>query len=184
MVEQLTRNEQVVSSSLAAGSTAQAAQELTTYSLWEMSVSDKKPKESGLIERIDLDSEEIKALLGWWTVIHRDIKTAEELLNIDLDWSFNLSYNAMLQACLAYMYSKGYRPRGAEVHKTAIRFVRRTLKGWESTIDQIDQIRKKRHRVTYQVAGSVSKEEAGATFSLAKHFTDDLKEVIKSETAE
>ena len=184
MVEQLTRNEQVTRSNRVAGSTTQAVQQLTTYSLWEMSVSDKKPKESGLIERIDLDSEEIKALLGWWTVIHRDIKTAEELLNIDLDWSFNLSYNAMLQACLAYMYSKGYRPRGAEVHKTAIRFVRRTLKGWESTIDQIDQIRKKRHRVTYQVAGSVSKEEAGATFSLAKHFTDDLNEVIKSETAE
>ena len=44
---------------------------------------------------------------------NRDLKTAEHVLNDgDYDWSLAISYNAMLQAGRALMFSEGVRPRG------------------------------------------------------------------------
>ena len=50
----------------------------------------------------------------------RDVKTAQELVNIDLDWALIVAYNAALQAGLAFMYAKGYRPRGPDRHRPVV----------------------------------------------------------------
>jgi uncharacterized protein (UPF0332 family) len=42
----------------------------------------------------------------------RDLTTAEKLLPEELDWAFNIVYNAVLQAGWALMLHKGFRPRG------------------------------------------------------------------------
>ena len=76
---------------------------------------------AGLIESYLVPQVEIRDLLD---VARRDVKTAEELMNIDLDWALIAAYNAALQAGLAFMYAKGYRPRGPDRHKTVIRFLR------------------------------------------------------------
>jgi len=61
----------------------------------------------GLIEPYQVPLEEIRDLLD---VARRDVKTAEELMNIDLDWAPIVAYNAALQAGLAFMYAKGTGP--------------------------------------------------------------------------
>jgi uncharacterized protein (UPF0332 family) len=55
-------------------------------------------------------------------VAARDLTTAEKLLPEDLDWAFNIVYNAVLQAGRALMLHKGFRPRGPEQHRTVVCF--------------------------------------------------------------
>ena len=100
-----------------------------------------------LIEPYKVPRAEIKDLLE---VARRDVKTAREITNIDLDWALIVAYNAALQAGLAFMYAKGYRPRGPERHKTVIRFLRATLDpSFKPKLNRLDRIRKKRHRAVY-----------------------------------
>lgn len=56
-------------------------------------------------------SREVEQLLQ---VAARDLITAEKILRDDLDWAFNIVYNAVLQAGRALMLHKGFRPRGPE----------------------------------------------------------------------
>ena len=72
---------------------------------------------AGLLEPYRVPQAEIKDLLE---VARRDVKTAQELTNIDLDWALIVAYNAALQAGLAFMYAKGYRPRGADRYKLVV----------------------------------------------------------------
>jgi len=53
---------------------------------------------AGLIEPYLVLQAEIRDLLE---VARRDVKTAQELMNIDLDWALIVAYNAALQAGLA-----------------------------------------------------------------------------------
>jgi uncharacterized protein (UPF0332 family) len=68
--------------------------------------------------------QEVERLLQ---VATRDLVTAERILPDDLDWSFNIVYNAVLQAGRALMLHKGFRPRGPEQHRTVVRFCELTL---------------------------------------------------------
>ena len=72
---------------------------------------------AGLIEPYRVPQAEIRDLLE---VARRDVKTARELTNIDLDWALIVACNAALQAGLAFMYAKGYRPRGADRHRLVV----------------------------------------------------------------
>ena len=120
---------------------------------------------AGLIERVTVDDYEVDQLLK---VLRRDAKTAEQLINVDLDWAFAVAYNSMIQGCLALMKAHGYRPRGVNKHIVAIRFAREALgEGWRKVLNRLDRIRKKRHRVVYEVAGSISEYEAKETIELA-----------------
>ena len=105
-----------------------------------------------LIEPYKVPRAEIKDLLE---VARRDVKTAREITNIDLDWALIVAYNAALQAGLAFMYAQGYRPRGADRHKTVIRFLRASLDpSFKQKLNRLDRIRKKRHQAVYRNGGS------------------------------
>jgi len=131
---------------------------------------------AGLIEACTVNEKEIRDLLE---VARRDVKTASGLMSIDLDWALIAAYNAALQAGLAFMYSKGYRPRGSDRHKTVIRFLRATLdSSFKSQLNRLDRMRKKRHQVVYRVAGAVSETEAKATIEFADNFVTQVGEFI------
>jgi uncharacterized protein (UPF0332 family) len=131
---------------------------------------------AGLIERVTVDNYEVDQLLK---VLRRDAKTAERLINVDLDWAFAVAYNSMIQGCLALMKAHGYRARGANRHIVAVRFAREALgEEWRKTLNRLDRIRKKRHRVVYEVAGLISEYEAKETIELASRFIEDLEQEI------
>jgi uncharacterized protein (UPF0332 family) len=131
---------------------------------------------AGLIEPCQVTQAEIKALLE---VARRDVKTAQELVNIDLDWALIVAYNAALQAGLAFMYAKGYRPRGADRHKTVIRFLQATLDpSFRPKLNRLDRIRKKRHQAVYRLAGAVSEIEAKGTIQFAEEFVAQLGNLV------
>lgn len=131
---------------------------------------------AGLIEPYQVPKEEIRDLLE---VARRDVKTAQELMNIDLDWALIVAYNAALQAGLALMYAKGYRPRGPDRHKTVIRFLRTALDpSFKPKLNRLDRIRKKRHQAVYRLAGAISEREAKGTIEFAEEFVAQLAALI------
>jgi uncharacterized protein (UPF0332 family) len=112
-------------------------------------------------------------------IARRDVKTASGLMNLDLDWALIVAYNAALQASLAFMYSRGYRPRGSDRHKTVIRFLRATLdSSFKSQLNRLDRMRKKRHQAVYRIAGAVSETEAKATIDFADNFVTQVGDLI------
>ena len=133
-------------------------------------------EQAGLIEPYRVPQAEIKDLLE---VARRDVKTARELTNIDLDWALIVAYNAALQAGLAFMYAQGYRPRGPDRHKTVIRFLRATLDpSFKPKLNRLDRIRKKRHRAVYRLAGAISEREAKGTIEFVEEFVAQLADLI------
>ena len=50
-------------------------------------------------------------------IAQRDLTLAEKVFDENLDWSFSIAYNAVLQTCRAYMFHQGYRPASIEGHK-------------------------------------------------------------------
>jgi uncharacterized protein (UPF0332 family) len=131
---------------------------------------------AGLIEHCPVPKAEIRDLLG---VAQRDMKTARKLMNIDLDWALIVAYNAALQAGLAMMFAKGYRPKGPDRHKTVIRFLYATLESsFKPKINQLNRIRRKRHQAVYRLAGAISEREAKGTIEFAEEFLRKVADLI------
>lgn len=65
----------------------------------------------GLIKPFKAEPSQIEAQLR---LARRDLKAAAEMLDKDLDWAFNIAYNAVLQATRGLIYSEGYRLSGGE----------------------------------------------------------------------
>jgi hypothetical protein len=59
----------------------------------------------GYIRRINTKPEMVEDSLK---LAHRDLKVAQEIINTDADWAFNIAYNSILQVVRALMFKKGY----------------------------------------------------------------------------
>lgn len=79
----------------------------------------------GKLHRFEAKPEEINKCLD---IARRDLPLAEKIIDDDLDWRFSITYNAIFQACRAYMFSLGYRPATTEAHKTTFEFMELTIK--------------------------------------------------------
>lgn len=109
----------------------------------------------------------------------RDIKVSRKTLDEDNDWAFSIAYNAILQAGRALMFSKGYRPRGIEQHKTVFRFIYLTLgKQYHEKVRFIDSMRINRHRVMYDEPELISTSEAKYALQIAEEFVELVRRAV------
>ena len=115
-------------------------------------------------------------------VAARDLVTAERVLPDDLDWAFNIVYNAVLQAARALMLHQGFRPRGPEQHRTVVRFCELTL-GTEHKrqIALFDQMRRKRHRLVYETVGLVSRQEAEQALVFVRALVEEIRFLVTGQ---
>ncbi len=135
----------------------------------------------GRIKTYDARPEEVKRLLQ---VAARDLSAAELNLAADSDWAYTIAYNAVLQAARALVLAEGFRPRGAEQHSTVVQFVEEALgKEYREQVALFDQMRRKRHRVIYEVAGLVSRKEAEQAITFAKQFVEEIRLFITKQTS-
>lgn len=67
----------------------------------------------GLIRKLPYDRKKVEDAV---TLARRDLVTCRAILPTDTDWAYTIAYNAVLQAGRALMFSKGYRPDGANQH--------------------------------------------------------------------
>lgn len=104
-------------------------------------------------------------------IARRDLSLAESIVKESQDWSFSIAYNAVLQACRAYMFHLGYRPASAVAHKATFEFMRLSVPArLKETISYFDRARRKRHRAMYDEAGLVTEKEAEELLKRARRF--------------
>jgi uncharacterized protein (UPF0332 family) len=124
--------------------------------------------EDGSIHTFKATQEEINRSMG---IAHRDLNHSKRILSESLDWAYSIAYNAVLQACRAYMFQQGYRPASAESHKATLAFMQFVVDTQlKETVDYFDRVRKKRHRVIYDEVGLVSEKEAQQLIQKAGEF--------------
>ena len=133
----------------------------------------------GLLQPYQAKAREVERLLR---VAARDLATAERLTPEDRDWIYNIAYNAALQAARAWMLHQGYRARGSDQHRTAVRFSELTLgPECQQQLALLDQIRRKRNRLIYEVAGLVSRQEAEQALEFARAFVEEMRRLISGQ---
>jgi uncharacterized protein (UPF0332 family) len=133
--------------------------------------------ESGRIRKEKVSRAEINRVLKR---ANRDLKTAKKVMAEDWDWGFAITYNAILQASRAFMFSQGYRPASAQGHKNTFAFMAAAMgREYEQLITYFDRMRKKRNQVIYDVAGLITETEARNLFKKATEFIDLIRKHLK-----
>jgi len=134
-------------------------------------------KKSGRIREIPVDRKQIENHIA---LAKRDLSVAETLLKKNSDWSFIASYNSMLQAARALMFSYGYTTSEEERHKTTVEFAKAVLGQSEAgTTSLFDRMRRKRHDVTYDEAGMISSFEAKQALETARRYARVMEKRIR-----
>ena len=132
---------------------------------------------SGSIHPFKATPEEVDKTFG---IAERDLALAENILGETLDWSYSIAYNAVLQACRAYMFHLGYRPASVESHKNTFEFMRFAVdEPFKRTVSYFDRVRKKRHRTVYDEVGLVSEKEAQELLKRAGEFLSYVESKLK-----
>ena len=81
------------------------------------------------------------------------------------------------------MFYSGYRPRGSDQHATVVEFTEERLGiAFTDQVRLFDQMRRKRHRVIYEIAGSISKKEAEQAIAFAKGFVANITEMVTGQS--
>jgi uncharacterized protein (UPF0332 family) len=128
------------------------------------------------VHRHQATPDEVTRLLA---LADRDIRMARRTMTEDLDWAFSISYNAILQASRAFMYSQGFRPAADQAHKNVFVFVREALgEEFASLVGYFDRTGTKRNQAIYDVAGAVTESEARAIFGRAVEFVALIKKRV------
>lgn len=132
-----------------------------------------------IIEPVDVSCEETADLLR---VARRDIKTAKNLIAMDLDWAFAIAYNAILQLTIAWMNSLGYRPRGEAKHMNTFVFLEETLpEEHQPMIKRLQRMRRKRNATVYRQRGLVSEKEALDVIEFAMQYYRDMERLLPEQ---
>lgn len=138
---------------------------------------DKLLKE-GKLHQFKATQDEIEKPLE---IAERDLAVAEKIFEEDLDWSFSIAYNAILQACRAYMFSLGYRPASSEMHKTVFEFMEvMSEEPHKEMIAYFDRARRKRHKTLYDEVGLVSTEEVVELLKQARTFIAEMGKRLRT----
>ena len=112
----------------------------------------------------------------------RDIGTAERNLTDSPDWAYSIAYNSILQAGRALMFNDGFRPRGGEQHATVVEFIGERLgEEYSNQVRLFDQMRRKRHKIIYEVAGLISTREAEQAVNFAKKFVEEITVIVTGQ---
>jgi len=113
------------------------------------------------------------------SLANRDLSTAKHNLESgDYDWALSIAYNAVLQASRALMFFLGYRPIGKYLHKHVFEFLL-SLNIDSDMVDYFDKVRKTRHTAVYDVADSVSEENASEAITLADSFVQKIRTYVQ-----
>ncbi len=101
-----------------------------------------------------------------------------QVTGLSCDARLSHAYNAALQAATAALAAAGYRPaRGGAHHHYVIQSLEHTLGLDSAVIAQFDAFRKKRNIGGYELAGSVSDQEAQEMFDLAKMLREKVEDL-------
>ena len=109
-----------------------------------------------------------------------DLRTAEKIFSESIPWAYTITYNAVLQASRAFVFSQGYRPASSEAHKNTFLFLEAMLgEDLKTLVTFFDRVRVKRHQAVYDARSDITETEAESLLSKAKNFVLLLRKRIK-----
>jgi hypothetical protein len=77
---------------------------------------------------------------------------------------------------------RGYRPRGGEQHATVVAYAEESLgPSFSDQIGLLDQMRRKRHRIIYDLSGMVGEDEAEQAIIFARMFSENIRTIITGQ---
>ena len=130
----------------------------------------------GAIEKIHTSDGEIADHIR---KARHDTAVAQNVKGIDLDWAFAIAYSGVLQASLAYMNLKGYRPKGEAKHYNTFRFLKESLPAsYSDKIDRLQNLRRKRNRTVYHLFDAVTEAEAKDIIAFSARFLDEIMDFM------
>jgi len=114
---------------------------------------------------------------------HRSVKSAKVLLeDNDSEGSYQLSYEAMLLAGRALVFSYNCRPRTAGSHKIVVEFSEKILgEKYFVIVSKFDRMRKNRHYLIYGSGLAISETEAKNAIDSAKKFVSEVEKIIQKK---
>lgn len=116
----------------------------------------------GWVTKHASSKEEIRNLLQ---VADRDL--ADSKAGLSPDWRMNIAYNAVLALATAALAAVGYRVAREAHHYRTLQSLEYTIGLDRDTVNLLDAFRKKRNTTEYDLAGTVSNQEADEMVELA-----------------
>ena len=109
----------------------------------------------------------------------RDVDTAQTLIeNEKFDWALAVSYNSVLTAGRALMFSTGYRPSSTEGHVAVVKFLSAFIGVEDRMVMVFNGMRRKRHRIVYEEMDIVTEKEARQALEWAEEFVEKINELM------
>src|SRR3990172_8292438 len=140
----------------------------------------KRLESQGLIEKVTFSDKQITSNIKR---AQKDLITAKATLEIDEEWSYTISYHAMLRAGRALMFSSGYRPKGKNQHKTVVDFCSEILgENFRDLTTRFNRKRVKRHDFIYEPERPIPKTEAIKSLESAGKFVKEIMEKIQKSS--
>jgi uncharacterized protein (UPF0332 family) len=129
------------------------------------------------VEKFQSDPNQIRNQVE---IAKSDLSSAKKILGIE-EWrvAHNEAYNAMLQAGVALMFSKGYRPKGQH-HVAAIEFVQAvySAKFQPEVLQAFEKARKRRNDAVYDTPNVISPSQAQNLVKYADTFVSTVLELL------
>lgn len=130
----------------------------------------------GVIRKGDFTKQQADDCMG---VAKRDLETSKKILNQNTDWSYNISYNAMLQSARALMFIRGYRSVGEHHHVATIRFMELEFGNkHKDLLTMMNVTRKKRNKAVNDMSGMISEKEAATALKNTKEFVNIIEDIV------
>ena len=132
---------------------------------------------NNLLKKVNPDFDQIRHQLKR---AEQDLQTAQANLKIDVTWALTITYHAMIRACRALVYAKGYLPTANQSHKTVVELAGVILgKEYDDLISKLNRLRRRRHNFIYDSQNHVNTEEADAALETAKKLINKIKASVK-----
>lgn len=133
----------------------------------------------GWATRHTTSKEEIRNLLQ---VADRDLADSEA--GLSADWRMNIAYNAVLALATAALAAIGYRVAREAHHYRTLQSLEYTIGLDRGTVSLLDAFRKKRNTTEYDMAGTVSDQEADEMVELAAELRARTEKWLRAQHSE
>lgn len=135
--------------------------------------------DSGKLEKFQIEREQI---IQHVQAAFQDLNEARKTFPVSDKAAYLFAYTAMLKIGRALLFSEGYRPKGLGQHETVIE-VSGSILGNEFGVltQRFDAMRRKRNKVTYDIGGLVSHQEAQDGFDNAEQYLKKVRDFMEKK---
>ena len=125
-----------------------------------------------------------KELADLFSIVSRDLKDAAAG-GISEDWKFGIAYNAALKLCTILLHASGYKAEHTLQHYRPIQAMPLILGDQLKVGAQyLDDCRRKRNKVEYDVAGVASAQDATELLEFSKELHANVQDWLKKQRPE